>query len=493
MTNYTKKAAWGMALVASGLFLANVFAYLLRILLADKLTVTEYGLVFSVMAFFGLISIFQSFGLSRALVKYISEALAKKKYGKIKEYLTWTGWILFFTDVVTIIVGFLLADWLGMVYFKNDSAALLVKIFAVVLIFRSLSIITQSSLQAYQRMELNALFEIVRALFLFVATVAFLWAGYGVAGVMYAYLIAYFAMSILFMFILGRVLKKPLATRTSLTTASLRKLFRFGLPMMFAGMAGLVLNYSDTFLLTLFSTLEEVGLYQVAQPTAKLLLFIPVVLTVVLFPLISELWTKKKKALVEAAIKDLYAYSFIAMLPLIIGFVAFRKIILNLLFGAKYISGSDILLVLAFSVFFLVLNGINTAFISGIGKPKIIFFSVLAGATLNIILNVLLIPLYGGLGAAIATLVSSIVIFSVSTVLLKKEIIVRPPLITWVKALFCGAIFWVVLATGRLIPLPQLPKAAIALILAGAVYALCILLVKAIKISDIKKLVARVL
>ncbi|MBR9703237.1 flippase [Candidatus Woesearchaeota archaeon] len=493
MTNYTKKAVWGMSLVAVGLFFANVFGYLLRLLLADKLTVAEYGLVFSVMAFFGLISIFRGFGLSGALVKYVSEALAKKKYSKIKEYLAWTGWIIFLTDVFIVIVGFLLADWLGAVYFKNDSAALLVRIFAITLIFQSLTIVTKSSLQAYQRMGLSSLFEILRSLFLFVATAILLWAGYGVAGVMYAYLVAFFALSIIFMFIMGRVLKKPLSTKTKLTKIGIKKLFRFGLPMMFAGMASLILSFSDTFLLTLLSTLEEVGLYQVAQPTANLLLFIPVVLSIVMFPIIAELWAKKKKGLIEAAAADLYAYAFLAMCPLIIGFVAFRKIIINLLFGAKYLAGSDILLVLAFSVFFLVLNAINTALISGIGKPKIITISIISGAILNIILNLLLIPLYGGLGVAIATLVSSITIFLVSTILLKKEIIIRPPIIIWAKSIFCGFIFWSVLTVGRFLPMAQIPKAIIALVLAGGAYALCMLFVGAIKISEIKKIIVRVL
>lgn len=493
MTNYTKKAVWGMILVAIGLFLANVFAYLLRVLLADKLTVAEYGLVFSVMAFFGLISIFQGFGLPGALVKYISEALAKKQYAKIKEYITWTGWILFLTDVFTVIIGFLLANWLGMVYFKNDSAAILVKIFAFALIFQSLTHVTKATLQAYQRMGLSSLFEILRSLFLFLATIIFLWAGYGVQGVMYAYLVAFLLLSIIFTYIIRRVLRKPFTAKTTLTKDGLKKLFRFGMPMMFAGMAGLILGYSDTFLLTLLFTLEEVGLYQVAQPTANLLLFIPGVLSIVMFPLISELWAKKKKGLIEAAAADLYAYAFVAMFPLIIGFVAFRKIIINLLFGAKYLAGSDILLVLAFAVFFLVLNSINTALISGIGKPKIITISIVAGAILNIILNLALIPFYGGLGVAIATLISAITIFLTSTILLKKEIIIHPPIIIWTKTVICGLVFWAVLAAGRFLPLAQLPKAAITLIAAGGVYALCILLVGAVRLSEIKKIIARVL
>ena len=83
MTQYTKKMVGGVAIVFLAGFFTALVAYLVRILLARNLSADNFGLIYAVLAAFGLLSVFQTLGLNEALVKYVSEFLAKNKREEI--------------------------------------------------------------------------------------------------------------------------------------------------------------------------------------------------------------------------------------------------------------------------------------------------------------------------------------------------------------------------------------------------------------------------
>ena len=90
--NRTRAAFYSFLWVGGGTVLANLFGYLLRILLARNLTVAEYGLVYAVMALFGLVSILVHWGLGEALTR--ESALVTGTVARVrgrKEGVNWGG------------------------------------------------------------------------------------------------------------------------------------------------------------------------------------------------------------------------------------------------------------------------------------------------------------------------------------------------------------------------------------------------------------------
>ena len=72
-----------------------------------------------------------------------------------------------------------------------------------------------------------------------------------------------------------------------------KELFSFSLPLLFAGIAGLVMGWTDTLMLGYFSSSADVGIYTVAFPTAQLIRAIPGAFATIFFPVISELYARK--------------------------------------------------------------------------------------------------------------------------------------------------------------------------------------------------------
>src|SRR5258705_13086426 len=84
----------------------------------------------------------------------------------------------------------------------------------------------------------------------------------------------------------------------------------------------------------------------------------------------------------------------------------FAGTILELLFGAAYVKGGPMLTLLIWAGLFTNLGVARSSFLATMNWTRIHFLTVFLGCLINVGLNFWLIPLYGGLGAAIATVIA---------------------------------------------------------------------------------------
>jgi O-antigen/teichoic acid export membrane protein len=206
---------------------------------------------------------------------------------------------------------------------------------------------------------------------------------------------------------------------------------------MLSSVAGMIIGYTDTILITLFRSLPEVGIYQTAQPTARLLWFFAGAFTTVLFPLVTELKTKKSKG-IETGISLIYKYIWIIIIPFALMAFCFSTEILNLFFGSFYAQGSGVLKILAMGAIFFSIVQINGTVLNGLGKPKNYTKLVYIGAIINLIGNLILIPIIGITGAAISTFLTYLVMFFFSFFELRKFVKIKIPVLDWSKTLVIG-------------------------------------------------------
>lgn len=489
---YTRKAFYGFLWVTIAVVFSNVFAYLLRLLLARSLTVAEYGLIYAIMALFGLVSLFQHLGLGEAIAKYTATFSAREDVKSIKEILLWSSMLLYLSTLIIAFVAWLLAQWLGTSYFQTPIAATLIVIYAIAIMLSPIGIIIPAVFQGRQQMGLQALYVMTQSATLLLSTWFLLSAGYGVKGAIIAYLLMYVVMYAIFIPVLIFVIPGFLRIKAVLSRKTPHMLLAYSIPVMLTSVAGIVLSFTDTAMLTFFSSLDEVGIYQAALPTANILLFLTNVIAIVLLPLVAELWEKKQKTLLSAALADLYLYVLALVVPMVLIAIIFPDIILNLLFGASYIGGARTLQFLAVSALFLTINAINTSTLSGIGMPAETTKAVMIGAGVNFIANLFLIPVYGGMGAAASTALSSLIIFVLTSVLLRRNLSLHPDFFGAIKILFAGAFFWITLFLTRTLSLNMYVKISLALFLGGIVYIAALFALKVVTFERLKTMRKRI-
>ncbi|MBU7041951.1 MAG: polysaccharide biosynthesis C-terminal domain-containing protein, partial [Theionarchaea archaeon] len=122
------------------------------------------------------------------------------------------------------------------------------------------------------------------------------------------------------------------------------------------------------------------------------------------YPATSEYWTKNNQKVLQKIIDKSMKYSTCILLPIGIMVGVFASDVISFIFGDGF---SDAILPLRILIVGTVIQGSTIRAIgsslAGVGRPDISLKLVLVSATTNIVLNVLLIPHYGIIGAAFTT------------------------------------------------------------------------------------------
>jgi O-antigen/teichoic acid export membrane protein len=192
-----------------------------------------------------------------------------------------------------------------------------------------------------------------------------------------------------------------------LDTQLLRKVIAFGLPLMWAELAWVVLDSGDRFLVRYFCGTEPVGYYAAAYNIATAmqgLMLTP--LNLAFFPVCVGIWTNNGEERTKAFLSRTLSYFMLVAVGVVAGTMLVSGDLIVILASRRYLQGRVLLpwlvaglTICALQVFF------KTALMLRKEPMKIAHVTTVA-ALFNIGLNLVLIPRLGILGAAVATFVS---------------------------------------------------------------------------------------
>lgn len=187
--------------------------------------------------------------------------------------------------------------------------------------------------------------------------------------------------------------------------------------ILFGGqLATTVYIHSDITMIGILRDNDSVGLYTVASKIYILVKTIINVLTTVMIPRIVYYLGKKNKEKYIEFTQTLFYYLIILVVPCVAGLYFEADNILHLIGGEKYLVCKNVLQILSFSLFFAVLSGY---FCNGIlipnRKEKDYLVITIIAASMNVILNIIFIPLLGIKGAAVTTLIAEFLVFIIAS------------------------------------------------------------------------------
>ena len=164
------------------------------------------------------------------------------------------------------------------------------------------------------------------------------------------------------------------------------------------------LNYRvDIILLKKYSTLEQVGLYSLAVQIAEQLWHVTYAIeTIVLMR--SAAATDEQAS--NRTVASIMRVSF--LISILFGGVVYLAVpsLIPLIFGSDFVKSVPMIRGILPGVLLLVVFRILNSRLAGMGKPQVAIYSFIPALIINLLLNLLWIPRYGGMGAAWATNVS---------------------------------------------------------------------------------------
>jgi len=187
-------------------------------------------------------------------------------------------------------------------------------------------------------------------------------------------------------------------------------LLKFGVPLLLTELAYLLLSYADRYMIVAYHGEAMVGLYSVGYNLPSYLNeLIMFSLSYAVVPIYTGLYTREGKEATERFLSRSFRYYLIGVIPLCLGYWAVARDLLVVLASPKYADAARFSPLILVGLVFLGMNSLLYAGLYLEKKSLHILGIMFAAVTVNILLNFVLLPSYGVMGASIATLIACMV------------------------------------------------------------------------------------
>ncbi len=228
--------------------------------------------------------------------------------------------------------------------------------------------------------------------------VLLIWMGWGLAGALTGFVLA-LALTALLAFL---PLRKYVTRANEPSAVSPRALIGFSLPLLLALVCSSIGNRSDILLLGYFAQPSTVGLYSAAFQAASVFALVVQSFESILQPVYSQRIAMADRTGLERDFQNMMRWIGMVVIPLFVVISLCGRPLLSL-YGEEYTKGLSCLIALAFGQCFNSLSAPAHGLLVLAGYSRLVMWNSVIVALLQIGLNVVLIPDYGILGAAIAT------------------------------------------------------------------------------------------
>lgn len=409
-------------------------------LLTRSLSVADYGLLGLVMSTVTVFVAVGKLGLQHSLVRFFA-AEQEKGGSHLRAMLATISASLLLMSAICVVIWLLYS--LYVVPSISDSAGATAIFLAGTLLvpIKMLSSGAQNLLRANENSGINAVASVVEKLLRLALIVVCLFTlGLDASRVV---TISMLSELVLFGILLHSAWPFLKGIKPSLQIASLTPLIAFGLPSMAGEIAGLLLEIGDRYVIEAYLGAEPLGLYAAAYNMSMYLEWVLIVaLQAAMIPHYVRLYERHGEAETAAFVEGALRHYILAGVGIAAAFIAVAPELLTILAGDRYAEGYSIV---PWVVAALLVGGGTHLFAAGCyiyKKPIMLVKWTLVAFVLNIVLNILTVPTYGLVAAAVATfacyLIRAVGLYRDASTLLKISLDGAAA----VKALISGVVAW---------------------------------------------------
>ncbi len=391
-----------------------VVVYFLTPYIIGEIGVDQYGLWALVLAITGMLGLLD-FGLATAAVKWVAERTGSNDVeGRNRILSTLLTIYLALGCVAMCIAGALAisadAPLLSNYFESPDQAAILAVLIGITVALGFQLSLFRAALAGSGCMHLSNAVEIGMTIFTALLSVYFLSSGYGVIGLAAALVISVL-LGILGLMTVAywRLDRLRLSLRFE-DWCETRALLAFSSWVFIANVAVHLILRTDPVIIKVYLPLSAVAVYAIAARIAEYMLHFNKQFSNALMPLVSQAHGRGSVETVRNVLTNGTRYLLALALPMLALTAFHAENFLLLWLGQEFIGAATTLQVLLGAVTCMVVQ-LNASNVLGMtGRHRFVSLSMGASALLNLVLTILLLPRYGLLGAATATLIASVIV-----------------------------------------------------------------------------------
>lgn len=395
----------GLASTSFIKILGAVLAFILQVYIARILGVKEYGVYTYLFTWMMLISLVSPGGIDKSAIRFIPKYLAENSHGKIKHFISWAQSRTFFYSIfaasLTFIVAILICE-------NSNSSSCHAAFVAILLIPITANLQTgMEIIRAFRKMALSELSNLViRPLLIltFITFATLLFKQKLTAYDMLLITVIGALLSLFTQFLIISKIKKPFS-ESEHAIQDTNYWLKTAIPLLLLASSNIILSRTDLIMLGVLEGTDSSGYYNAASRIALLVGFPLIAINAILGSIMSQLFNSKQIENLRRIIK--YA-AWVCFLVSVLAsfFVVLLSTELLQLFGQEFTAHTKALHILVIGQVICSLAGPAGYLLIASGSQNNLSKIVAASALLNIILNLILIPMYGVVGAALSTIIS---------------------------------------------------------------------------------------
>jgi O-antigen/teichoic acid export membrane protein len=389
--------------------LTNIFillsGFILLPVLTRNLTIEEYGIWVQLGVTTALLSNISVLGLHGSIVRFLGTYSHKKE---LQEGFYSILFIVLFTGIIISIIFYYFSSQLSTILFDNN--IFIARMVPLIVIMIALNAININFFRAFNQIKLYNIFSFSNILLQFVSVYYFVAFGYGIFGATIGLLIS----QILFFFIMFI----PILLRIQFKIPKYKKLkeyLSFSLPLVPTDLYSWLVKLSDRYIIGIILGIAYVGYYSPSYNLSNIILMFSAPINLILFPTLSKHFDNGNFKIVENILKYSLKYFLACSIPSAVLLSLFSKQILLLLTTPDIaMNGYIITPFVTISAVFFGAYGIIVQIIYFKKKTNLLILIWFFAGFLNVILNFILIPHIGILGAGISTLIAYSTAFGIT-------------------------------------------------------------------------------
>ena len=384
--------------------------YLFKVYLARVLGAEALGIYALGMTIVGFLGIFNTLGLPQAAVRFVAEYCASGKLEQLRAFLARGVAALLVSNLVLGAAVLWVGPWIAVHFYHTPQISPYLLLFVLIMVLGVFNTFFGQVLAGFKDIARRTVISAVIArLLTILLTVVLVSVGMGLRG----YIAAQVGAAAIVLVLLVATVRKltPQAARSlSLPMPQLEKeVFSFSATVFAMDFLHFVLAHADKVLIGFYLNAREVGIYSVAS---AIVVFVPITLQSVnqiFSPTIADLHSRGESQLLGRMFQILTKWIIAFTIPLAAAFIIYSRPIMQI-FGSEFEVGWPILIIGALGQLINCAVGSVGYLLLMSGRQRILLRIQIVMAALTLLLNILLIPAWGIVGAAVAS--SIVVIFT---------------------------------------------------------------------------------
>lgn len=421
----SSKIAKGSFLLVIGAFLFRIGGYIYKVAMANLLSPSGYGILSLTWPLQNFLIMIATAGLPPAIAKHVSEYYAKDDPEMVKAVISISIRMMIVLGLIFSVVIFVLAKPIAIGLFNKPEAIIPFQLIALITPFSVIVGALRGTFQGFYQMKNILITRAFELFFMVTVAVGLVFGGFYVAGAVVGTAVGFMMAMVAALYLFQRDVRGKLNTPKKLLTRSRRQLTAydkykvakmlifFSVPVVITGLAELALYDTGTLVIGHYMISSDAGYFNIASTVARFPLIISMAVATSVLPAAAEAMSLNNYDLLKIYVLQSYRYVSFVVMPLCVGTIVFAAPIISILFGNAYLPGSVSLQILAAGMLFFTLYTISSSIAQGLGRPRLPMYVLIFGTVINIVLSIILVPVMGINGAAIATTVAALVLMSV--------------------------------------------------------------------------------